>query len=225
MTGTVPMALAESLQSSLYCAHPALWLFLVRSLANGHPVAQSDIAGALSIPLAEVQDALAAFSDIEYDASGDIVSCGLSLLPSPHCLKINGHDLFTWCALDTLMYPVALNQTAQVSSRCPVTDGVISLEVSPRGISRLTPTGASVSMVVPDTQLGCCNVRGSFCSRVHFLSSPKAAATWISRHPEAIMVSVEDAWQLGAAIARRRLSEASIVAAGKPVQFFPKHFS
>lgn len=225
MTGSVPIALADRLQSSLFCGHPSLWLFLVRSLANGQPVAQADIAKELAIPLAEVPEALVAFSDIEYDALGDIVSCGLSLLPSPHCLKINGHDLFTWCALDTLMYPVALNQNAQVRSRCPVTNDVISLDVGPRGISRLTPADVSVSIVIPDAQSGCCNVRGSFCSQVHFLSSPKAAATWASRHPDAIIVSVEDAWQLGEAIARRRLSDALIIDAAKPVQSLPGHFS
>lgn len=197
--------LADRLQAALYCDHPTLWLFLLRTLANGHPISRTGIASALKMSLYDVQEALNTFTDIEYDDAGDIVACGLSLLPTPHCFKVNGHDLFTWCALDTLMYPVALHQTAQVESHCPLTGIAVRLTVTPTGVSLLTPAGVVVSIVTPATQAGCCNIRSAFCSQVHFISSPQAAATWLSKHPEATILSVEEAWQLGHAIAQRRL--------------------
>ncbi|MBC8017220.1 MAG: hypothetical protein H7X83_01705 [Verrucomicrobia bacterium] len=93
----------------------------MRTLAKGKPVAQISIAGELGMSLCDVQAALTTFKDIEYDTDGNLVACGLSLSPTPHCFQVNGQNLFTWCALDALMYPVALQQTAQVESHCPVT--------------------------------------------------------------------------------------------------------
>lgn len=204
---SMPTTLADRLQTALHCAHPTLWLFLLRTLSNGQPVSRTDIASALKMSSYDVQEALTTFTDIEYDNAGDIVACGLSLLPTPHCFKVNGHDLFTWCAFDTLMYPVALHQTAQVESHCPVTGIAVRLTVTPTGVSLLTPTEVVVSIVTPATQTGCCNVRSSFCSQVHFISSPQAAATWLSKHPEEAVLSVDEAWQLGHAIAQRRLAD------------------
>jgi alkylmercury lyase len=202
---STPPTLADRLQAALNCEHPTLWLYLLRTLANGHPVSRTGIASALRMSSYDVQVALTTFTDIEYDNEGDIVACGLSLLPTPHRFKVNGHDLFTWCALDTLMYPVALHQTAQVESHCPVTSITVRLTVTPTGVSIVTPPEVVISIVTPAEQTGCCNIRSSFCSQVHFISSPQAAATWLSKNPEATILSVEEAWQFGHAIAQRRL--------------------
>lgn len=144
------------------------------------------------------------FADIVYDDAGDIVACGLSLLPTPHCFKINNNKLYTWCALDALMYPVALDLTAQIESHCPVAGVAIRLTVTPIGVSRVSSGGVVVSIVTPTAQVGCCNVRNSFCSQIHFISSARAAATWRSKHLDAIILSLEEAWQLGHAIVQRR---------------------
>jgi alkylmercury lyase len=199
-----PHALTELVQTGLRCDHPIVWLFLLRTLAKGQPVSSAGIASALKMSSHDVQVALTTFTDIEYDHAGDIVACGLSLLPTPHSFKIGGHDLYTWCALDALMYPVALDQTALVKSHCPVTGVAVRLTVTPTGVRFLSPTGVVVSIVAPVSQVGCCNVRNSFCSQVHFISSSQAAAIWLSKHPDVIILSVEEAWQLGCAIAQRR---------------------
>jgi len=199
--------LEHHLQAALHCDHPRLWLYLLRTIANGKPVTQMSIASALGMSLGEVQAALTAFKDIEYDDDGNIVACGLSLTTTPHRFQVNGRNLFTWCALDALMYPVALRQTAQVESLCPVTGIAVRLTVTPTGVSFLAPAGAVVSIVIPAAQAGCCNVRNAFCSQVHFIASPQAADTWRSMHPEATIVSVEQAWCLGFAIAQRRLAD------------------
>jgi len=199
-------ALTDFIKSGLCCDYPTVWLFVVRTLANGHPVSPTSVASALKMPLDDVQVALASFTDIEYDNTGDIVACGLSLLPTPHCFKVNGNALYTWCALDALMYPVALCQVAQVESHCPVTGTAVRLTVTPTGVSHLSPAGAVLSMVTPAMQVRCCNARNSFCSHVHFISSAQAAESWLSIHPDATILSVEEAWQVGYAIVQRRLA-------------------
>ncbi|MBC8017219.1 MAG: hypothetical protein H7X83_01700 [Verrucomicrobia bacterium] len=82
----------------------------------------------------------------------------------------------------------------------------VRLTVTPTGVTFLAPAGAVVSIVIPDTQAGCCNVRNSFCNQVHFINSPQASDAWRSIHPEATILSVEEAWSLGRAIAQRRLA-------------------
>ena len=199
--------LENHLQAALRCDHPRLWLFLLRNLAKGKPVTRMSIAVALGMSPCDVQAALTAFTDIEYDDEGSIVASGLSLIPTPHCFRVNGRDLFAWCALDALMYPVALRQTAQVESRCPVTGFAVRLTVTPTGVTFLTPAGAVVSIVIPAAQAGCCAVRNTFCRQVHFIKSPQAADAWRSIHPEATILSVEEAWRLGRAVAQRRLAD------------------
>lgn len=209
MTSSDLPALTGSIQAGLRCEHPMVWLFLLRALASGQPVSRTYIARALNMSSHDVQIALNTFADIVYDDAGDIVACGLSLLTTPHCFKINNYELYTWCALDALMYPVALDLTAQIESHCPVTGEAIRLTVAPTGVSQVSPGGVVVSIVTPTAQTGCCNVRNSFCSRVHFISSADAAAIWRSNHSDAIILSLEEAWQLGHAIAQRRIEGAA----------------
>lgn len=199
------MKTLDTVQAGLHCDHPGVWLFLLRTLAKGRPVSRTSIANALKMSLSDVEAALTTFADTVYDEKGDVVACGLSLLPTPHAFKVCGNELYTWCALDALMYPVALDQVAQVESCCPVTGSPIRLTATPAGVSHLFPAGAVLSMVTPAMQVGCCNVRNSFCSRVHFISSAEAATAWLSQHPDATIVSVEKAWQLGYAVMRQRL--------------------
>lgn len=198
----------DAVQAGLHCDHPSLWLFLLRTLAKGQPVSRASMAHALRMSLSDVEVALTTFADTVYDDNGDVVACGLSLLPTPHSFRVCGKELYTWCALDALMYPRALDQVVQIESRCPVTGSPVRLTVTPTAVSNLSPAGVVLSMVAPGTKAGCCNVRSSFCSVVHFISSAEAAATWQSQHPDAVILSVEEAWQLGLAVVQRRLEGA-----------------
>jgi Alkylmercury lyase./Helix-turn-helix domain of alkylmercury lyase. len=202
------MKALEFVRTSLHCEHPRVWLSLLRTLAKGQPVSCASLAHALKMSLTEIEVALATFADIVYDDNGDVVACGLSLLPTPHAFTVCGNQLYTWCALDALMYPVALKKAVQVESRCPVTGSPIRLTASPTGVHHLFPDGVVVSIVMPAKQVGCCNVRSSFCSRVHFISSIEVATSWLSQHPDAMIVSIEKAWQFGFAVIQQRMNEA-----------------
>ncbi|QWV96112.1 alkylmercury lyase MerB [Geomonas nitrogeniifigens] len=199
----------DAVQAGLNCDHPEVWLFLLRALSKGQPVSRTSIAEALAMSLPDVEVALGTFADTVYDDNGDIVACGLSLLPTPHSFKVCGKELYTWCALDALMYPRALDQVVQVESRCPVTGSRVCLTVGPTGVSYVSPAEVVLSMVIHGKKGGCCNVRSSFCSGVHFISSKKAAATWMSQHPDAFILSVPEAWQLGNTVVQRRLEGAA----------------
>lgn len=176
---------------------------LNRLLAQGQPVSIDQLALTLNLPYDQVTALLHQSPHIEYDELGNIVGAGLSLVPTPHRFQVNGHDLFTWCAMDTLFFPMILQQTAQVASQCPVTQEWVKLTVTPERIEHLEPPSAMVSVVIPEE--ACCNIRSDFCNHVHFFSSPEAAATWQTTHPGVVILPVAEAYRVGHLLYQYRL--------------------
>ncbi len=180
----------------------AYFLPLIRLLAGGAPVSREQLAAALGRPSEEVTEALRQFEDVVYDEEGRIVGAGLSLLPTPYRFEVQGHVLFTWCALDTLIFPVWLGRSAQVSSACPATGTPIHLRVSPERVEHLDPPSGVMSLLIQDGLATCCNIREAFCAYSQFFSSREAAAPWLSQTPSAHLLPIEEAFTLGQKLAR-----------------------
>ncbi len=196
-------ALGQLLAERICGTNEAFCFQLLRLLGQGRPVSAAQMGAALGISEIAVTETLERMSDIERDERGQVVGWGLSLQQTPHQFRINGHTLYTWCALDALAYPILLEQTAQVESVCPITRTPIRLRVGAEGISALDPATAMVSLSIPDSHPDTCN-RASFCGQGHFFASPQAASTWQDTHPEACILPVEAVYQLGRIIALRR---------------------
>jgi hypothetical protein len=164
----------------------------VRLLARGEPVTLDALAAAVGVDVTDLTDAPAG-PDIEYDDEHRIVGWGLTLVPTPHRIVVDGHRLYTWCAADTLMFPAIIGRRAQIESRCPTTDTVIRLAVDPDGgVSDLSPSSAVVS--VPDSEdLDIAQVRVSCCHPGRFFASAEAAADWLARYPSGTVLPVADA--------------------------------
>lgn len=68
--------------------------------------------------------------------TGELIAArGLSLTETPHALAVDGHQLYTFCAVDAVGIPAALQLDARVGSRChqcgtpftlTFTDGVLT---------------------------------------------------------------------------------------------------
>jgi alkylmercury lyase len=167
-------------------------------LAGGKPSSPEDIAAAAGKSLEEVRAALDRFPSTEWDDQGRVVGLGLTLQLTPHRLELEGRILFAWCALDTLLFPVLLGRPASIESPCRGTGDPVHIEVAPAGIELVEPPSAVVSIVaVRDLA----NLRRISCNNTHFFSSPEAASRWLEKHPEASILSVEDAFRLGRLIA------------------------
>lgn len=190
--------LADQLQNTLLSSagiDQDRWLLgaLLPLLAEGRPVTAADLAGAAGRPEAEVQQALSRHGDLETDEQGRVVGYGLTQRPTAHAFEVDGVRLYTWCAIDTLMFPTMLDRTAQVTSSCHTTGARVRLAVTPTGVSEFDPPGAVVSIVTPDAPA---SVRAAFCHQVHFFAGPEAAAPWLVKHPEAVVVGVQEAYRL-----------------------------
>lgn len=175
---------------------------IVRELAHGQPVALTRLAATLQRSPDEVQAALQCTPDIEFDTDGNIIGWGLTLVPTPHRVQLDGREMYTWCALDALFYPILLEQPLQVQSACPVSGTLITLTASPEGVTDMSPATAVVSVIQPMQGDTCSCNRTTFCRQVHFFRSSADAARWHQAHPEARILSVGEAYKLGQVLAR-----------------------
>ncbi|SIE96307.1 organomercurial lyase MerB [Mycobacteroides abscessus] len=165
----------------------------VRLLAGGGPVTVADLCAAAGVDRADLTTAPAG-RDIEYDDHHRIIGWGLTLNPSPHVYIVDGQHLYTWCAADTLLFPVILDRRAQIESRCPTTDIVVSFTVDPRsGVTDLSPSTAVIS--IPGSQtMDSAAVRATICDPGRFFANPQAADDWLTAHPGGTVLPVANAY-------------------------------
>jgi alkylmercury lyase len=109
---------------------------------------------------------------------------------------------FTWCALDTLAFPAVLDRSARVISSCPVTGKEIRLTVTPEAIMDLEPASAVVSVHLPGEDTDICTIQQDICNDGHFFVSHEVASPWPSLHPQAVLLSLQEAAELGRVVAR-----------------------
>ena len=183
---------------------------LVRLLVQGQPVAPELLARRLHRELDEVRAILRAHPELEYDAQGNLVGSGLTLVPTTHQFQVELRTLFAWCAFDTLTYPVELHLSAQVTSRCPVTGSSMQFTVTPEQVLDLDSGEAQVSLVVDVAAECCSNVRQDVCNYGHFFASREAATLWQAAHRQAVILSVEEAYQVGKLIEGARFRDAEL---------------
>ena len=192
---------AVKAHTDFLAAHPEqfrLSLPLWRLLAEGKPIEPEQLATVSHRSLKEIQ-ALLQSSDMRVDQEGNILAFGLSLQPTPHQFHLGEQALYTWCALDALAFPPLLGRAARVISTCPATGTEIRLTVTPERIERLEPTSAVVSVRLPREETDLCNDG-------YFFVSHEVASTWPSLHPQAVLLSVEEAGELGRELARQFLA-------------------
>lgn len=179
---------------------------LLRFLAAGRPVTAEEIATATGRQVEDIRAVLPTLSSVELDEQGRVVGNGITLHPTPHRFTVEGQQLYTWCALDTLIFPVLLNRPARVESPCPGTGRQVRVTVEAAGVTSVEPPEAVVSIVTPKDVSA---VRSSFCNYVHFFSSPEAARGWLEEHPGAAALPVAEAFELGRRLAAARFSDSS----------------
>lgn len=67
----------------------------------------------------------------------------------------------------------------------------------------MEPATAVVSLVTPDATT---SVRVSFCNQVHFFASSDTAKDWLAQHPDAKLLPVAEAYEVGRPIIEQILA-------------------
>jgi alkylmercury lyase len=177
---------------------------LLRLLAKGEPVSIEQLASTTGQPEPEARKALATLPDAEYDEEGRIVGFGLTLRPTPHCFKVHGRQLYTWCALDTLIFPAMLGCQAHIESSCKASGAPVRVVVDAERLINVEPPTAVVSVVTPEPGR---STRAAFCQLVYFFVSREAAGPWLGENQKAVVVPVGEAHRLGLSLAKDLLSK------------------
>jgi alkylmercury lyase len=169
---------------------------ILQLLAEGQPVTPERLAAIAGQPVEFIRTTFAALQKCgcEFNEQGALIGDALTLTPTRHRFRVKNHDLYAWCALDTLFLPALINQTAEITSTCPQTGAVIHLTVSPDGIEAVSPPETALSIVFTS---GCTSgINGSFCGQIHFFVSREAAVEWVDGRTDFAVLSVIEAFEL-----------------------------
>ena len=198
--------IAKRLSVLLYCEQEDLCRPLIQQVARGKPVTKADLQVSLRLSPDELERRLAHLPDTEFDQQGSIVGWAVTLLPTSHQFQLDGKALYTWCAFDTVLFPPSLQRSAGVQSSCAQTGHPIAFVATPDGVVKdLTPAGSVMSLTLPAERSEC--VRATFCYQSLFFQSEQAASPFLAAHPEALLLSVEEAALVGRWVAQSRFTE------------------
>lgn len=182
-----------------------------RLMSAAEPVEPVAVALAAGTTLEVVAERLDSWPGVFRDDEGRVVGFwgqAISKLDPEYRLVSAGKTTYAWCALDTLFIPPLLGKRVRVEASDPVTAEPVSLVVDAEGAHDISPAGALVSMVVPDGPFGY-DVIESFCHRVLFFASDESGARWIADHEGTMLLSVDEAFQLGRRLTARIAPELS----------------
>jgi alkylmercury lyase len=201
--------IAERLSKQMRCEQEDLCRPIVQQITRGKPVTPAALRASLEASQPELERRLARLpSDVEFDRAGNIVGLGVTLVPTSHRVQVGGKLLYTWCAFDTVLLPLQLDVQAQVQSTCPVTGQPITFVATPQGtVLDLLPAGSVMSLIVPAERGDC--TRATFCQQSLFFQSEQTASTFLADHPDALLLSVEEAAYVGRLVAQRCAEDAT----------------
>ena len=180
-----------------------LLLQVLRSLANGRPVTGEQVDQIIACLGAARDEADQFLRQVtERDADDNIVGVmGLSLNDHPHRFNVNGAQMSTWCAEDTLFLPAMLKQTATIESESPLTKEKVRLTVSAEGVEESNPAGAVVSIVIVDpdkADMGSAQaIWGTFCHHIFFFASRREGEQWAAGRDDIEILSLDEGFELG----------------------------
>ncbi|HEU0004215.1 MAG TPA: organomercurial lyase [Ktedonobacteraceae bacterium] len=198
--------IATRLSEQLQCEQEELCLPILHQVTRGKPLKKAALAASLHMGQEDLEQRLLHLPDTEFDQQGNILGWGVTLVPTRHCFQIHGQSLYTWCAFDTVLFPPSLLAEARVQSTCPVTGHPITFVATPSGVVKnLAPTSSVMSLIIPVERSEC--VRATFCEQSLFFESEQAASTWLIAHPEAILLSIEEAALVGKLVAGTRFTD------------------
>jgi alkylmercury lyase len=169
----------------------------VRLLAEGEPVTPTQIADAAGVPVDRVEAALHGVPDIEWTADGRVEGFGLTRRPTPHRFRIGDAELYTWCAMDTLIFATVLDRPVQIESPEGGTGEPLRLETDGRRIIAADPPSIVVSWFFDPAGTG---FRASICQFGHFFASRDSAAEWAAKYPQGGVLTLNEAMDASRAL-------------------------
>ena len=169
----------------------------IRLLAEGEPVSPAQIAEAADLSVDQVEATLRDVVDIEWTDDGPVEGFGLTRRPTTHRIRIGDADLYTWCAMDTLLFAALLERPLQITSPDGETGEPLHLETDGRRVTAADPPSIVVSWFFDPSAT---RFRASVCQFGHFFATPDSAATWAARYPQGGVLTLDEAMEASRAL-------------------------
>lgn len=174
-----------------------LAIAIYRLLAKGEAVGYGELAGATGLPEGHLREVVGQWPGVFHEGERIIGFWGLtSAAASKHRFEVEGRQLYTWCAWDTLFIPKILAKSARVETPDPLTGEPVRLTVGPEGVEGLQPAGAVMSMLAPPEDL-LEDIVGKLCHYIYFFSSRESGQRWTAQNPGTFLMSVAEGFELG----------------------------
>ncbi|MEO8744043.1 MAG: organomercurial lyase [Candidatus Dormiibacterota bacterium] len=106
-----------------------------------------------------------------------------------------------------MFIPVIVGRTARVESVCSATGQRIVLTVEPGRVVDVSPPGAVISFLRPQERFDS-DVILNFCHHVLFFGSQEAGEEWIRERKGAMLLSLEQGFDLGAKVVDEKFAAA-----------------
>ena len=169
---------------------------LYRLLGRGLPATREALGAACGFPQERIGQLLKELppTGLELDARGDVVAFGgLSLAPTHHRFVAGGVELHTWCVLDALFLPEILGKGAILVTHCPASGAELTVELSPGEVCAARPSGTVMSIIGPDREACCANLRNAFCDKVNLFRDAPTFAGWAGEREDVGCVTLSEA--------------------------------
>lgn len=117
---------------------------------------------------------------------------GLSLTPTKHKFIVENITLYTWCAVDAILFTDWLQVSSHAVSADPIDNTEIELEMEVDFLLWSNPYPIYISIV---EDIDACNIKSSFCNHVSFWASETTAKKWLNNHPNGKILTLEDFYE------------------------------
>lgn len=148
-----------------------------RGLLEGHAPAAAEIANTTALSEGRIETAIAelrAAGALEVDPGGRVLGAhGLTQRATEHAIITAEHCWYTWCALEAVGIPVALNLDAEVRTRCPTCTATIVIAVRDGA-----PVATEATVVLWHPGGPCTHVMDDFCATTNLFCNIDHLERW-----------------------------------------------
>jgi alkylmercury lyase len=141
----------------------------------------------------------------ERNSDGDIVGFGVTYSPTPHRMTVGDAQMWAWCAMDTLIFAIVLDQQVAVESRSPGSGEIVRLRVDPHGILEAEPADAVVTFPArSNDQVDMSSttaIWGTFCHHSFFFPSRAHAEQWAAGRTDVEMLPLGEGFEIAEQLA------------------------
>jgi alkylmercury lyase len=141
----------------------------------------------------------------ERNSDGDIVGFGVTYNPTSHRMTVDDAQMWAWCAMDTLIFAIVLNQHVEVESTSPGSGETVRLRVDPNGILEAEPADAVVTFPArTNDQVDISSttaIWGTFCHHSFFFPSRADAEKWAAGRTDVEMLPLGEGFEIAERLA------------------------